>query len=126
VLTKAAESLSKWLGKTSKRNSDWRMAAQNAAGLQTRDGRHSRMLGEFIRAANTPPRSPERQDLLCSLLDNGGSSRSTKQANGFEKLQNLRQHLRREAENEKLQRDLDAFLVDILTAQNTRPGKEHE
>jgi hypothetical protein len=96
TLRKATEGLSRWLREPHRTGSAWRPVVEKAAGLQTRDGRQSRTLGEFIRAAESPPDSPEREKLLRSLL-----SDSTEQPEA----------------RDRVQRKLEGFLENIRNAQ---------
>jgi hypothetical protein len=96
-LRKAAKSLKDWLQKPHRSGSDWRKTTEIAFGLHSSDGRHSRLMGAYIRASQTSPESPEREKLLRSLLS---SSTETPQ------------------ERKKVQLQLEGFLQDIARAEN--------
>jgi hypothetical protein len=96
-LFSAAKSLSEWLQKPHRAGSDWRRMVERDFGLQASDGRHSRFMGEYIRAAQTPPGSPEREKLLRSHL-----SCSTENSQ----------------ERENVQQQLEAFLKNVEEARN--------
>jgi hypothetical protein len=67
-MLRSAKKLSEWLEKKHRTGSDWRSVAELAFKLPTSDGRYSRLMGEYIRASQTSPGSPEREKLLRSLL----------------------------------------------------------
>jgi hypothetical protein len=97
TLRKAAEGLSRRLREPQRKGSAWRSVVERAARLQTRDGRQSRTLGEYIRAAQSPPDSPEREKLLDSLM---------------------RDSMEQPENSDGVQRKLDAFLENIRKAQD--------
>jgi hypothetical protein len=98
---KSVTSVAKWVGKSHRAGSDWRRQVENAPELVTRDGRHSRTVGFYIRAAESPLGSPDREKLLDSLLDTSVFSAGTI----------------REKEREKLRPEVNAFLENIRRAQ---------
>lgn len=102
-LGKAAKILNEWLQKPHRAGSDWRKTVERAFGLFSSDGRHSRLMGEYIRASKTPPGSAERKRLLASLL-----SRSTE----------------RPQEREIVQLGLDSFLQDVAKAENRAKARK--
>ena len=101
---KASKALTKWLQGHHSVHSDWTKEVQNAAGLQTRDGRQNRTLGEFIRASRTEAGSCEREELLHSLRVADTVSESEKGSKEAEGLQN----------------ELDAFLRNVQAAEKIR------
>jgi hypothetical protein len=70
-LRKAVKILDEWLKKSHRAGSDWRLKTEKAFGLRETGNRHSRLMGEYIRASETPPGSPQREKLLRSLLSGG-------------------------------------------------------
>jgi len=101
---KAAKALTKWLQVHRSAGLDWRMKIQNAAGMQTRDGRQNRTLGAYIRASRTSVGSPEREKLLHSLQEADTISKSGKGSK----------------EHESLRSELDAFFRNIQSAEVIR------
>jgi len=101
VFRKMAKALAKWLQGIRRTRPGWSIQVQNAAGMQTRDGRKNRTLGAYIRASRTEVGSPEREKLLDSLQDLGSVSWSQ---NGSK-------------ERKSLQHELDAFLRNIQQAE---------
>ena len=67
-LKKAVKILDEWLQKSHRAGADWRLKTEKAFGLRETGNRYSRLMGEYIRASETPPGSPQREKLLCSLL----------------------------------------------------------
>ena len=102
--------LQRWISKPSHRaKANWRKELRENTGLadeygfQTKDGRLSRTLARYIRAAATPPESPERTSLLKRLKC--GTQRPDELA--------------------KLQQDFDRFLKNIQRAEQiSKGGKE--
>jgi len=101
---KVSKALTKWLQGSRNARSGWCEEVQNAAGLQTRDGRQNRSLGEYIRASRTEVGSPERVKLLQAILYADIVPDSQKISK----------------ENENLQRELDTFLLNIQEAEEIR------
>jgi hypothetical protein len=107
----ASKALTKWLQSHRKLGSDWRMYVQNAAyGMQTRDGRHNRTLGAYIRASRTETGSPERDKLVRSLQDADIILESPKGSKA----------------REKVQIEFDAFLRNIQRAEKIHQGSKHK